>query len=347
MKANKEAIAAGSLTIVLLFGVVSLLGDMSYEGFRSVLPVFIPGGLELSSVAGLGEVIAWSLRPVTGLVADRLGAYWGFTILGYSMIPLGILVASLGGPMLVLGYSIERLGKALRSPSRDALLAGVAGKRRGLVFGIHETMDQVGAIVGPLIAYITLSRGMGLWLLSIPGLLTVFVLLFARSLYPRGARPRPKKVGIREALHWSKGAVLYVVIAGTLVASPLAVEHVARTLGGVTASSAPLLYAAAMLSDAFAAVPLGMLYDRQPKTATSIPVVMGATAGIVAVLLGDTLAGALVAALLSGIAEAGFETVARAMVRGGATGYGFYGLARGVAAAGSIALYSVAASMLA
>lgn len=347
MAMSRHGVAAGGLVVVLLFGVVSLLGDMSYEGFRSALPVLVPGGLELSSVAGLGEVVAWSLRPVTGLLADRLGAYWGFTVLGYSLIPLGILVASQGGPLIALGYGVERLGKALRSPSRDALLGGVAGRRRGLVFGLHEAMDQVGAVAGPLIAYTVFSRGLGLWLLALPGLFTAPVLLLARRLYPSGAQPRPKKTGLRGALRGGWRASLYVVAAGTLAASPLAVEHVARVLGGVAAGSAPLLYAAAMLSDAVAAVPLGLLYDHRPRAAAAIPVALGVAAGAAVLIAGGSTAGALLAALLSGVAEAGFETVARAMVRGGAAGYGLYGLARGIAAAGSIALYSGIASLVA
>ncbi|KSW11600.1 hypothetical protein CF15_01855 [Pyrodictium occultum] len=339
-------LAEEALAVVLLFGVVSLLGDMSYEGFRSALPVLVRGGLELGGVVGLGEVLAWSLRPATGLLADRLGAYWGFTGLGYALIPVGVLAASQGGVLLVLGYGLERLGKALRSPSRDALLGGLAGGRRGLVFGLHEAMDQVGAVAGPLLAYAALARGAGLWLLAVPAAFTLPVLAAAWRLYPRSAVPGPRR-SLRESLGGGLRASLYVAAVGTLVAGPLAVEYVARVLGGVPRGSAPLLYAVAMLSDALAAVPLGVLYDRSPGAAALLPALFGVAAGATVLAVGGSPAGALAAAALSGVAEAGFETVARAMVRGGAGGYGLYGLARGASAAGSIALYSWLAGLVA
>jgi MFS family permease len=338
---------AGQLyTIVILFGLVSMLGDASYEGFRGALPALIPGTLELGGVAGLGEVIAWGLRPLTGYLAELLGAYWGFVILGYSLIPVGILVAGLGGPMLVLGYAVERLGKALRSPARDALLSSIAGGRRGLVFGVHEFLDQFGAILGPFIAMAAISLG-SWWILALPGALTVPVLLAVKTIYPRDAVPAVRRVDIRSALRGSLGSVAYVLTAGTLAASPIAVAHAARVLGAVDAEGVMLLYAVAMLADAAAAIPVGLLYDRRPRLAALLPAVVGVAGGVMVLGSGHTKLLAYLAAAAAGIAEAGFETVARAMVKSGATGYGLYGLARGLALTGSILLYGTLAGWIA
>ncbi|ABM81356.1 universally conserved protein [Hyperthermus butylicus DSM 5456] len=326
------------LVVVALFGLVSMLGDASYEGFRSSLPVLIPGTVELGGVAGVGEVLAWGLRPLTGLVVERLGAYWGFILLGYGLIPLGILVAGLGGPMLALGYSLERIGKAVRAPARDALLSSIAGKRRGLVFGVHEFLDQFGAVLGPFIAMIVVSLGK-FWILAIPGALTIPVIVAAMKLYPRSVVPKPRHVDLAETLRGTWHSVAYVLVAGTLAASPLAIEHVAKMLGVVDEKGAFIIYAIAMLSDALIAIPIGLLYDANPRLAVALPAVVGLAGGILAVTSPTLPLLAYAAAAASGVAEAGFETVARAMVKSGATGYGIYGLARGLAVAGSILLY--------
>jgi hypothetical protein len=330
---------------VILFGLVSMLGDASYEGFRGALPALIPGTLELGGVAGLGEVVAWGLRPFTGYLAEVIGAYWAFIILGYGLIPIGILVAGLGGPLLALGYAVERFGKALRSPARDTLLSSIAGKRRGLVFGIHEFLDQFGAILGPFIALAAI-RLREWWILAVPGALTIPVLLVAKSMYPREAIPEAKRIVLRDALRGSKESVAYVLVAGTLAASPLAVAHAARVLGAVDAEGVIILYAVAMLSDAAVAIPIGLLYDRSPRLAALLPALVGIAGGVAVLASGRLELLAYVAAAAAGVAEAGFETVARAMVKAGATGYGLYGFARGVALTGSILLYGTLAEHL-
>ena len=324
--------------IVLLFGLVSLLGDASYEGLRSILPVEAGGPGELGGLVGVGEFIAYGLRGVAGLAADLLGSYWAPVFIGYGLVPLGVLLALYGGPAgLALGYWLERLGKAIRGPSRDALLSSAAPEgRRGLVFGVHEALDQLGAVVGPLLAYLVVKGRAPAWLLAAPGAATLAVLLAARHVYARASLVPTKRKGreaVRESLRASMAAVALVAILGLLTPNPLAVAAVAK-LGGEAAAALPLLYAAAMASDALAAVPLGLAYDRSPKAGIVALAASGAAAA--AALLGGHW---IAAALLSGIVEAGYETVARAMARG-ATGYGALGVARGLAAGGSILLYA-------
>lgn len=342
---RQKLLAASTLTVVLLFGLVSMLGDASYEGFRGALPALIKGTVELGGVAGLGEVIAWGLRPITGYAVELLGAYWAFVILGYGLIPLGILVAGLGGPFLALGYALERFGKAVRTPARDALLSAVAGRRRGLVFGLHELLDQLGAIAGPFIALAAIRLG-SWWILALPGALTVPVLLLAKAYYPGQLVPKPSKVNLRAALRGSAESVAYVLAAGTLAASPLAVAHAARVLGVAGPEEVMILYAVAMLSDALVAVPVGALYDRNPRLAALLPALTGVAGGVMVLASTSLHPLAYLAAAAAGVAEAGFETVARAMVKSGATGYGLYGLARGLALTGSIMLYGGLATLL-
>ena len=342
---RRSVLGSSVAIIVLLFGVVSLLGDASYEGLRSLLPVEEPSTLGLSGIVGVGELVAWGLRPVSGLVVEIVGGYWAAVILGYALIPVGVAAAlsSGGGLGLAAGYWVERLGKAVRGPARDSLLSAAApGSKRGLVFGVHEALDQLGAIIGLVIAYTIVSHNAPWVLLAVPGALTVPVLLVAKRLYPAEALERMGK-GVRVAarsVRASLPAALMVLGLGSLTPNPLAVSHVA-SLAGVEAGILPLLYAAAMASDALSAIPLGALYDRSP--ALSVGVLAGSGLGAAAALLAGHPA---LAALLSGVAEAGYETVARAMARG-ATGYGLLGLSRGVSAAASILVYSLAYRALA
>ncbi|BEP17467.1 hypothetical protein PYJP_08190 [Pyrofollis japonicus] len=330
------------LRIVVIFGVVSLLADMSYEGFRSILAPLIERSYELGAVVGIGEVIAWGLRPLTGVIADITARYWLLTITGYALVPVGILIAVQGWPWLAIGYSIERFGKALRSPARDYLLSSIAGKRRGLVFGIHELLDQVGAVLGPMMAALAFMGYYGLWVLSVPGAFSVVALLYAMDLYPKTAMT-PKRHSIYESFKGGLWPALYVFLAGTMTANPIAIQEVAKIILSPSKAVLAMLYAAAMLSDAAAAIPLGALYDRAPRAAALLPPLFGILAGLAALAMGHSVVGIVLASLLSGVAIAGYETVARAMVKGGATGYGVFGLSYGAATAASIIIYSLLA----
>lgn len=324
--------------IILLFGLVSLLADASYEGLRSILPVEAGSTGELGGLIGVGEFIAYGLRGVTGAAAEALGSLWAPVFIGYGLVPLGVLTALYGGPGgLAAGYWLDRLGKALRSPPRDQLLSAAAPEaKRGLVFGIHEAMDQLGAVTGPLIAYLVVAGYAPPWLLAVPGALTLAALAAAKREYEKTGLQPARSRGLRavkESLRRSKTAVALVALLGILTPNPLAVANVAK-LAGEAAARLPLLYAAAMASDALAAVPLGVLHDRSRRASISALAASG-TAAAAALLTGHPLA----AAVLSGVVEAGYETVARAMARG-AAGYGALGVARGVAAGGSILLYA-------
>ncbi|MFZ2516608.1 MAG: MFS transporter, partial [Candidatus Lutibacillus vidarii] len=140
--------------VVIMFGLVSLAADMVYEGARSLygplLAALGASSVVVGAVTGAGEAMALVLRLVFGPMADRTGRYWGLTIAGYALtivcVPLLAVTPFVGGAGLALAAALillERSGKAVRSPSKSALLAHVArsvGRGRG--FGIHKAMDQ-------------------------------------------------------------------------------------------------------------------------------------------------------------------------------------------------------------
>jgi len=169
---------------ILLLGIVSLMGDIVYEGSRGLIPDYLrflgATAFIVGFVSGLGEFLGYAMRLASGFLADATRAYWFFMFLGYGLIAsIPLLGLSNCWEVAALLVLLERLGKACRSPSRDTILAIVSeGVGTGKAFGIHEFLDQVGAVVGPLIVsglmfYSSNNYKLTLSFLSIP-----FMILF-------------------------------------------------------------------------------------------------------------------------------------------------------------------------
>ena len=175
---------------------MSLAADMVYEGARSVTgPLLASLGASavlVGLVSGTGEAMALLLRIVSGSWADRSGRYWTLTFAGYALtaicVPALAITPFLAGAglavacVLILG---ERVGKAVRSPAKTALLAHAAaavGLGRG--FGVHQALDQVGAVAGPLLVAAVAAATGAIWpamaVLVIPGAVALLVLLRVR-----------------------------------------------------------------------------------------------------------------------------------------------------------------------
>jgi len=142
---------------ILLLGIVSLLGDIVYEGSRGVVPSYLEflgaTALVVGLIGGLGDFLGYATRLVSGFLADTTRAYWLFIFLGYGLIvSIPLLGLPLGLEVAIVLVLLERLGKAFRSPSRDTVLS-IIGKDvgAGKAFGIHELLDQIGGMLGPLI----------------------------------------------------------------------------------------------------------------------------------------------------------------------------------------------------
>ncbi|MEO7752076.1 MAG: MFS transporter [Terracoccus sp.] len=186
--------------VVWWFGFVSLAADMVYEGARSVygplLATLGASALVVGLVTGLGEAMALLLRLLFGPLADRSGRYWALTIAGYGLtavcVPLLAVTPFVGGAGLALGVVLillERSGKAVRSPSKSALLAHVAGAvGRGRGFGVHKALDQIGAFAGPLVVAALIAATGAIWpallVLAVPGAAAMVLLAVIRSRVP-------------------------------------------------------------------------------------------------------------------------------------------------------------------
>lgn len=318
-----------ALAFILLLGIVSLFADMTYEGARSItgpyLAVLGASGAVVGTVAGFGELAGYGLRLFSGYLSDRTGRYWAITITGYGLNLLVVPLLALAGNWQVAALLLvaERTGKAIRTPARDAMLSHAAGEvGRGWGFGLHEALDQVGAVLGPLIvaAVLTLQRGSyqaAFAILLLPALLALAVLLIARWRYPRPRELEPSGAGI---LHLETGGFaplfwLYL-LAGALLAAgfadfPLIAFHFERA-AVVPETWVPLFYALAMGVDALAALTLGWLFDR-----VGLPVLVVSTllsALFAPLVFSGGFYMALAGMALWGVGMAGQESVLRAVV---------------------------------
>src|SRR5579883_134021 len=164
VKSNGSANAA--LQFVLLIGVVSFFADFTYEGSRSILGPYLEllgaSATIVGFVTGFGELLGYGLRLVSGRWADATGRFWPITIAGYvvQMASVPALALTQSWPTAALLIILERVGKATRNPPRDVMLSHAAKQvgGYGLVFGIHEALDQFGAMFGPLLVAFVLGR---------------------------------------------------------------------------------------------------------------------------------------------------------------------------------------------
>ena len=261
---------------VVLIGLISLFSDMTYEAARSINGSFLQllgtNGATVGWVAGLGELLGYGLRFISGYIADKTKKYWTILIAGYFLNLFSVPLLALAGfwQLAVVLMITERIGKAIRSPARDAILSfGTQKMGRGWGYGLHEAMDQIGATVGPLLVSAVLfyqhqNYRMAFGILVIPAIIAVSILLYCRHLYPK-----PENLEIKTTSITSKGLSkrywIYVLgtvfIAAGYVDFPLIAYHFkARAL--MSDSVIPVFYAVAMATDAIAALIFGKLYDK-------------------------------------------------------------------------------------
>ena len=345
-----------AVRFIALLGVVSLFADMTYEGARSITGPYLASlgasAMAVGFVAGFGELVGYAIRLASGYVSDRTGRYWAVTIFGYFLNLFAVPFLALTGSWEAAAVLIvaERLGRAVRTPARDAMLShACAHTGLGWGFGLHEALDQAGAILGPLaIAAVIYSGGehrTGFAILVVPALLSVSVLLAARFSYPRPrdfdlTPPEFTGRGLPKAFWLYLGAVAFV--AAGYADFPLIAYHFAKA-DVMPAAWIPAVYAVAMATDAIAALVLGRWFDRVGLRAMLIATIGSALAAPLAFLGGSTLAIAGMA--LWGIGMGAQESILRAAIAGfaspdrRATAYGIFNAVYGVAwFAGSVAL---------
>ncbi|MFV5993184.1 MFS transporter [Streptomyces sp. NPDC056231] len=351
----------GPWRFVVWFGTVSLLADVVYEGARSITgPLLASLGassLVVGVVTGAGEAAALGLRLVSGPMADRTRRFWGLAIAGYALTVVSVPLLGVAGALWAACVLViaERVGKAVRSPAKDTLLShATAATGRGRGFAVHEALDQVGAIAGPLLVAGVLALtgndyGPALGVLAAPGIAVLPLLFWLRArvpapkAYEREATAAALAPAMPEAPNgrlprafWTYAAFTAATTTGFATFGVLSYHLVQGHL--LTAAWVPVLYAAAMAVDAVAALATGWLYDRiGPRALVALPVL---TAGVVALAFTNTVAiavaGSLVWGAAMGIQESTLRATVADLVPSGrrATAYGLFA---GVVGAASLA----------
>ena len=317
-----------ALRFVLIIGIANFFADFTYEGARGIVGPFL-GSLGASAaivgfVAGLGELMGYGLRSVSGYFADKSHRHWAFAFVGYTVNLLAVPALALATrwPLAATLVVAERTGRGIRKPTVEAMLS-YAGKSigAGWVFGLNEALDQAGATIGPLlmalILYFNGGFRTGFGVLLIPALICLAILVAARLLHPR---PHELEEGAGHTFATTKLTRAYWIYlaAGALIAAGFADFaligfhfHKANT---VSPNLIPVFYAVAMASSAIASIPLGRLFDRFGPNVLLLAFLISAAAAPF-VFLGS-FAPALIGMILWGIGMSAQGSLFQAMLTG-------------------------------
>ena len=265
-----------ALHFVLIIGVANFFADFTYEGARGIVGPFL-GSLGASAavvgfVAGLGELMGYGLRSVSGYFADKSHKHWVFAFLGYTinMFAVPALALTRQWPLAASLVISERVGRGIRKPTVEAMLS-YAGRSigAGWVFGLNEALDQAGATIGPLlmalVLYLNGGYRTGFGVLLIPALLCLATLVLARLLHPR---PHELEEGAGHTLATTNLTQTYWIylVAGGLLAAGFAdfalIGFHFQKANVMPGNLIPVFYAVAMAASALASIPLGRLFDR-------------------------------------------------------------------------------------
>lgn len=331
--ATAASLGLSAWRFVVAFGTVSLLADVVYEGARSITgPLLASLGASaalVGVVTGAGEAASLGLRLVSGPLADRTQRFWALTISGYALTVVAVPLLGLAGALWVACALViaERVGKAVRSPAKDTLLShatAVTGRGRG--FAVHEAMDQIGALVGPLtvagmLAVTGNDYAPSLLVLLVPGAAVLAVLGWLRARVPDPAGYEPAARSPRQGpdlgaggrlprAFWVYATFTSATMTGFATFGVLSYHLAERHL--LSTAMVPVLYAAAMAADAVAALATGWLYDR---FGARVLVVLPLLAALVpALAFTRTLWLAVLGALVWGAAVGVQESTLRATV---------------------------------
>ncbi len=335
---------------VTMLGIVSFFTDFSTEMIAGMLPSFTVTELGaskaiLGGIEGSGELVSYAFRLVSGSLSDRFRRRKIFILLGYGLSTISKPFFSVSFnwiDVLVIRIS-DRVGKGVRTAPRDALISdSVTETTSGKAFGIHRTLDQTGAIAGPIAGYALLQafNVRDIFVLSlIPGIIAIIILVF----FVKEVIGKDITKGMQRNFYYllkqNKPFTILLVITGIYSLGAYNFSFILlKSLDlGVIESSIPLVYAAINITHTAISIPAGIIADRIGKEKILI---LGygvlLISSSVMVLLSGNFLYAFVIALIYGIYVGITETVQRAVlpryadsnVRG--TAYGLYNLVIGV-----------------
>ncbi|MCS7116346.1 MAG: MFS transporter [Nitrososphaerota archaeon] len=312
---------------VFALGFVSFFTDFSTEMIQGILPIFIIKELNgtkmiLGLIEGLGEAINYVMRMLSGIVSDRLGKRKVLIAIGYGLSTISkpfFAISQMWSDALLIRVS-DRGGKGLRTAPRDALLSESIGDRDiSKAFGIHRSLDQLGAIVGPLVTFILIplfTLRTIFWLSFIPGFIAVSILL----LFVKESRTIvSKRAGILEDVRevLNPNFLAFLTIIGIFSIGAFNFSFILIKAGelGIEENFIPLIYMVMNITHTCVGFPSGVLADRIGRERV---LVLGFGAFLLssslAMVLRDSYVYAYLIAAIYGVYTGIVETVQRALV---------------------------------
>jgi len=313
---------------IVLLGTVSLLGDVVYEGSRGLVPDYLKflgaTALVTGLVGGAGEFLGHAVRLVSGYLADTTHAYWLFIFAGYGLIiSIPLLGVSYSLEFAVLLVLLERLGKALRSPSRDTVLSVISKEvGTGKAFGLHEFLDQIGAVLGPLAVAILMFSTANDYQTTFSVLLVPFLALLLALAYTykrlkartiiESKTTAPEKRKLSKPFYVYTFAVLLNTVG--LLPAQLVLFKAAEIVRPLNQDwIVPLIYVLIQGVDAPVALASGYAYDKLGVKILAVPFMLSVLPALFSFSNGG-LTLLLVAAVFSGVVLGMQESIYRAAV---------------------------------
>jgi MFS family permease len=355
IKAEAGVAEAGMRNVTAL-GVVSFFTDFSTEMVLGVLPFFIVNTLGASRalvgiIEGSSELTSYAFRMVSGSLSDKVRKRKAFVIAGYglSTVTKPFFAASSSWIDAFVVRFVDRMGKGIRTAPRDALIAdSVSESRVGRAFGIHRTIDQLGAIAGPIAAFALLQVVdiRGIFLLSlIPGAIAVLILIFfvKEVVVKRSSSTTAARItmlsNINRAIRGNRPFVLLLIITGIFGIGAFNFPFILLRASdlGIAENLIPLVYATINIAHTAIGIPSGIFADKVGKEKVLIIgySVFAISTTLMLVLSSQNTLYAYILAAIFGLYIGISETVQRAVIpryiaselRG--TAYGLYNIVIG------------------
>jgi MFS family permease len=329
MTENFDQNKHGGMRNVYAMGVVSFFTDFSTEMILGILPFFIVTGLGasravLGTIEGSSELVSYAFRMISGSLSDKTTRRKPFIIAGYglSTISKPFFSVAAGWTDAFAVRATDRIGKGLRTPPRDALIAdSVSVANAGKAFGFHRTLDQAGAIVGPIAAFALLQFVdiRGVFVISlIPGAIAILVLIFVvKEVAIKKQHTQSMFSNMRKVVDGNRPFVILLVISGMFSLGAFNFSFVLLKASdiGVEKNLMPIVYAVINIAHTIIGIPSGLLADKIGKEKVLLIGygVFGMSSILMVVLSGNALYAYLLAGVF-GVYMGISETVQRAVI---------------------------------
>lgn len=336
-----------ALRFIVTLGLVSLFADMTYESARSIIGPFLStlgaSAAVVGAISGIAESAGYGFRGLFGYLSDKIHRYWLLVFIGYfiNLIAIPLLAFAQNWQMAAGLMILEKIGKAIRVPPRDVLISYATKKTgRGWGFGVHEALDQIGAILGPLaIALLFLFKQdyqLAFALMIFPALISFAILIYAKISFPT-PQHWEREPHFMKTKGFSKQFWLYisgVACLGLGFTNFTLISYHFSNAKTISLDSIPFLYGIVMGVDGLAALLMSHHFDKRGVKILALVTLLSALFSPFVFLGG--FAAAVFGMLLWGIGLGAQESIMRAIIpmlvpyhkRG--SGYGLLNFAFGV-----------------